>query len=132
MENILKTISQFISITDEIKSILIENLKLREIPKGDLLLEQGKTCRELYFIDKGLFRGFYFQKGKEITTWFSIESEIFTSMYSFIAQKPGFEAIEALEDSVVYSINYQALHLLYESNPEFNLMGRLLIEKYYI
>ena len=72
------------------------------------------------------------QDGKEITTWFASENDAVTSMYSFITQKPSYETIEVLEDCILYEINYENVQLLLKKYPEFNLIGRLLTEKYYI
>jgi len=38
------------------------------LPKYELLVEQGKTCRHLYFLEKGALRGFYTLDGKESRT----------------------------------------------------------------
>jgi CRP/FNR family transcriptional regulator, anaerobic regulatory protein len=53
-------------------------------------------------------------------------------MYSFVSQKPSFENIEILEPSVLYAISYDNLQKMYLEFPEFNLIGRLFTEKYYI
>ncbi len=54
------------------------------------------------------------------------------SMYSFTAQKPSFENIEIMETSVLHSVSFDQLQQLYQKYPEFNLIGRLLTEKYFI
>jgi CRP-like cAMP-binding protein len=55
-----------------------------------------------------------------------------TSLYSFETQTPNFENIEILEDSTLYAISYESLQYLYHHYPEFNLLGRRLVEKYYV
>ena len=49
-----------------------------------------------------------------------------------MSRKPGFENIEAIENSILYVITYDDLNNLYHNHPEFNYVGRLLTEKYYI
>ncbi len=44
---------------------------------------------------------------------------------------PGHENIRAMEDSVLYYIEYEELQFLYYHCPEFNFIGRILTEKYY-
>jgi len=95
-------------------------------------LEQGKTCKFLNFLESGFVRAFYYKDGKEITSWFAFENDIVTSMYSFTAQKPSFENIEIIENSVLHSIHFDQLQQLYQQFPEFNLIGRLITEKYFI
>ena len=132
MQIIIKILNQFATISEQAKTELAEVVKKNELSKGKLLLEQGETCRHLYFLESGFARGFYYQNGKDITTWFAFENDIVTSMFSFVAQKPSFESIEILEDSVMYGIGYEQLQQFYQKYPKFNLIGRLLVEKYYI
>ncbi len=55
-----------------------------EFKKGEKLIKQGKTCKYLYFIEKGLGRShFYNEKGKDITTWFFAENDVMTIVKSF-------------------------------------------------
>ena len=132
MENIFDILNQFATISEDAKVELLKIISIKKIEKGSIVLHQGNICRNLYFIKSGFVRGFYNQDGKEITSWFAFENEPFTSMYSFVSQKSSLENLEILEDSVLYDISYENLQLLFKKYSEFNLIGRLLIEKYYI
>lgn len=132
LDKIFTILGRFANISEQAKNEIISKVSIKEIVKGSYIVEQGKTCKYLYFIKAGFIRGFYLQDGKEITTWFASENDAVTSMYSFITQKPSFETIEVLEDCILYEINYENLQLLFKKYPEFNLIGRLLTEKYYI
>lgn len=111
---------------------LAELLVQKNYSKGQLLLENGKICRNIYFLETGFLRAFYYEDGKDITSWFAQEGEILTSVSSFIQQQPSFENIEILEKSVLYQLSYHQLQTLYQQFPEFNLLGRLMMEKFYI
>ena len=130
MDKLITIINQFANISEQAKNELNNIVSIKEFVKGSYIVEQGKTCRYLYFIKSGFLRGFYYQDGKEITSWFASENDVVTSMHSFIAQKPSFETIEVLEDSTLFEISYNNVQLLFENYPEFNLIGRLLTEKY--
>lgn len=132
MDKIINILNQFATISEDAKNKLTAIVSVREFARGLFILEQDKTCRHLYFLKSGFVRSFYYQNGKEITSWFAFENEPVTSMYSFISQKPSFETIEVLEDSTLYAITYENLQILFKKYAEFNLIGRLLIEKYYI
>lgn len=101
-------------------------------PKGSILLNQGDICQHIYFLEKGFARGFFYQDGKDITAWFAMEKDVATPLYSFVTQKPSFESVEILESSVLYAISHENLQQLYRQYPEFNLIGRVLTEKYYV
>src|SRR5262249_39678860 len=64
--------------------------------------------------------------------WFMKEGDLAISVKSFLLQVPGIEWIEALEDTVVHFISHAQLEELYSRWPEFNRIGRLLLQKYYI
>ena len=54
---------------------------------------------------------------------------IVTSWNSFYIQQQATDYIEATEDSVIESISFQKLQLLYEKFPELERFGRLVIEE---
>lgn len=119
-------------LSAELRNDLASKVFVRKVAKGDILITEGKICNELYLIKKGFLRGFHYHNGKEITTWFGFENDIATSTYSFVSQKPGFESIEAIENSILYVISHDDLSMIYHNHPEFNYVGRLLTEKYYV
>lgn len=109
-------------------SILCEKV----IAKKEYLLKAGEICRNICFIRKGIVRCFYHKDNKEVCSWFMKEEDFIISVESFFKQTESFESIQALEDCLLYCIYYQQLKTLYTMFPEFNLIGRILTEKYYI
>ena len=132
MDKIISILNQFANISEQAKNEILGKVLIKEFVKGSYIVEQGKTCKYLYFIKSGFLRGFYLKDGKEITSWFASQNDAVTSMYSFITQKPSFETIEILEDSTLFEISYKNVQLFIKKYPEFNLIGRLLTEKSYI
>ena len=53
------------------------------------------------------------------------------SIESFFLQKPSYESIQALEETVLHYVSYKDLQYMYRQFPEFNFIGRVLTEKYY-
>ena len=103
-----------------------------EFLKDSFLLREGQIARKLYFVESGLLRGFHYKDSKEVINWFSYENLFATAMYSFVSQKPSYENIQALENTKVKTITYQKLQDLYKRHPDFERIGRLLTEQYYI
>lgn len=132
LKNIIDRLSQYFEISEEAKTRLAESIEQINSKKGTLLLKGGEICRHIYFFEKGFARGFFCKNGKEITSWFALENDVATSLYSFETQTPNFENIEILEDSTLYAISYENLQFLYRHYSEFNLLGRRLVEKYYV
>ncbi len=131
-ESLLTHITAIYPISEELRQSISEALMVLHIPKKTLLLEEGKVCDKIYFIEKGISRAFYFKEGQEITAWFMEENNLIISVHSFFTRKPSYENIELLEDSVLYAIKFEDLHTLYKLYPEFNFVGRVLTEKYYL
>jgi CRP-like cAMP-binding protein len=117
----------------ELQEIIKSKTNIVQFYKNEMILKQGKICKNLYFIEKGLTRGYRIDDdGKDITNWFAPEGTLATSTYSFISQKPSFENIVALEDCSMRMISRKSLYDLYEKFPAMNEMGRELVEIYYL
>ncbi len=113
--DVLRTfIENYISLpTDEWKQIETGFQKLI-IEKDELILEEGKICRNLYFLETGLLRFFINKDGNDITKFFTEAPYFFTSQASFNAQKPANENIQAIEKSVVWKMTYDKVNDLYK------------------
>jgi len=132
MEKLFLFLGQFLNLTDALREALLSKIYIQKVKKGDVIVSEGKVCNQLFFIRKGFLRGYHCENGKEITTWFGFENDFATSTYSFISRKTGLENIEAVEDSTLYVISHRDLTEIYQNFPEFNYVGRLLTERYYV
>lgn len=130
--NMLSSIKALIPVSEELSEKLTAISSDIDIKKGDNIILEGDKCNELFFINKGLLRGYYLIDGKEITNWIGQEGEFGTCFYSFIAQKPSTETIQGLEDSILTKISYNKLQSLFTEFPETERIGRLIIENYYV
>jgi CRP-like cAMP-binding protein len=112
----------------------IEHFIIRRVfPKKHILLKEGEISRHIYFICKGSARAFYYdQEGREHTNWFMDSGDLMISVYSFYQQAPAAEFIELLEDSVLLSMTWDELQMIYAEFPEYNYHGRIVTEKYYL
>jgi CRP/FNR family transcriptional regulator, anaerobic regulatory protein len=101
-----KIITRFTPLKPKEWLSILPFLTCRWVDKGSTLLAQGEVCRHLWFIESGLLR-FYFidDKGNEITKFFTEAPYCLTSQRSFNRQLPSEEAIETLEDSVIWEMN---------------------------
>lgn len=130
--SLIAHLSSVISMSRELEQQILSIAETVSFSKGERLISIGERCSQLYFINKGLLRGYYFLDGKEVTNWFAQEEEFATCFYAFIAEKPSFEHIQALEDGELTALGYTALQKLYASFPETERIGRLITENYYI
>lgn len=103
------------------------------LKKGDLLLQKGKVCQQMSFVNLGSLRTFYFNnKAEEITHCFRAEGTFVSSYRSFILQEPSFLSIVALEETELIVIDYDKLQKLYNVSMTWQNIGRLLAERAYV
>lgn len=99
-----------------------------KISKGDYLVRLDEVCTKIAFVLKGLFRMFYIVNDEENTTLFFSENQFVTDYFSFLTQTPSIGPIQAIEDSIVYSISYSDLQRLYEFK-NWERIGRIMSER---
>lgn len=99
--------------------------------KGDILVEPGKICQNLYFIQKGIVRGFIKEGKKETTTWLTTEGEMATAIRSFLMQVPTQEQVQAIEDCKVVELSYENLQNLLRQFVKLNVVGLKIMQQYY-
>lgn len=120
-------------LPDNVLEDVLGHFKYLEFPKNHLLLQRGKTCKHLWFMTKGVARYFYTnEEGKEMNTWFSLDTQVIADTTSFVSQEPSEENIQLLEDSEMYSIEYRALQNLLQTHHSFALWYIKLIEQHYV
>jgi CRP-like cAMP-binding protein len=101
--------------------------------KGDFFVKQGKICRQIAFINKGVLRTFYLNnKAEETTSCFCTENSLTTSYKSYILQQPSTLSIQALEDTELLVIDYENLERLYSTSMVWQNIGRAFAQREYI
>ena len=109
---------------DTLASILVP----MKFQKGDTVLEEGKVCKALYYVEKGMVRQYYYKNKKDVTEHFSFEGRIVFCIESFLKQEPSRLIVEALENSKLYAIPYDGLHNLMIHNQEIDMLYRKILE----
>ncbi len=98
-------IERYTPLPEQEWQLIFPLLRYREIPAGYMLLEEGKRCTQLYFLETGLLRYFLWRDGKDITKFFTIAPYCFTSQRSFAQELPATENIESLADSNLWLLD---------------------------
>ena len=131
-ELLLKKIREYIVLSEEESALIKELFKLRSLTKGEILLQEGNTCKYFCYVNKGLLRQFINYEGKELTIHFNEEDTFICDSVSFISKTPSQKTIIALEDSVLQMISYSNLQRFYKEIREGERFGRLLLEETFI
>jgi CRP-like cAMP-binding protein len=101
------------------------------VRKSELLVTAGQVCSAIYFVKRGVLRGYVKEGIKDITTWITAETELVSSISSFDLQIPAVENIQAIEDCELVGLTYENMEYLYANFPEVNIVGRKILQKYY-
>lgn len=122
---------KFSFLTREDCNLFEADLCLEDVVKRDYLLKEGQVCRLLGFVNKGCFRIFYLQDGKEVNTQFIFENDFVVDYDSFLNHKMSRYYIQALEDAEIVTFNSETLYKAYDLSQRWERFGRLIAEKAY-
>jgi len=103
-------------------------LSKRRYKKGETILQNGKICRKLYFLETGFLRFYILNDGKEVTKFFTKPPYCFTAQRSFTNDIPTEDNIEALQDSVVWEMSKTAAFDLLKYNKWSEFVRKLIQE----
>lgn len=130
---ILEKLSTYYPHASEMKQFLLEHTELIQVKKGELVSEQGGFNRNVYFVEKGLLRSYYIEKGKEITTNFYTEGKLIAHLDTLFNQEASRYTIEAIEDAELLYCNYEKLEefcqvSIVAANFSRFILGKLMTE----
>jgi CRP/FNR family transcriptional regulator, anaerobic regulatory protein len=131
-DQILKQLSQFISLDKSEQNYFVAKLKVKEYKKKELILQEGYVCKYVYFINSGCLRYYYNLEGEEKTAQFFFENGWYTDYASFLTGKPTQQNIETLEKTELLLISTDDLQQLYTDIPKFEKFGRLMAENAFL
>jgi len=130
--NILDFLKSFGSLTDEEINFALNFFILNEINKGEFYLKEGQISNKVSFVEKGLFRLFYQLNGEEKIMLFFSESQLMSDYFGFLTNTPSIRPIQAIEDSMIYSIEKNNLNKLFDHSKNWERIGRKLAESAYV
>lgn len=132
MERIRTYFERFIKLSETEWTDFQQCLKHESVQQQTFILQEGQVCRELSFIDHGLFRMYRVEDGSEKITSFSFPGEFVSNYRSFLTGLPSRHFIESLQPSTIYSINKESLAALYDKHKALERLGRLIAETLYL
>lgn len=130
--NIIDFLKTFGNLTDEEINFAKGFFIPEEIKKGAFYLKEGQVSNKVSFIEKGLFRLFYQLDGEEKIMLFFSESQLMSDYFGFLTNTASIRPIQALEDSLIYSIEKKNLNKLFDYSKNWERIGRQLAESAYV
>lgn len=127
MEKLIQHINNTIPISDDHLTWVLEKFKEQHFSKKEHLLHFGNYSKQLFFTSTGCLRMYVTDfNGVEHNISFAIENWWSGDLKSFLNKEPAICNIQALEDSIVYSINQENWDALIKEVPEFVSYTRVL------
>lgn len=116
----------------ESKKLLEEISTVRDIEKDNVILEQGKYCNHLWFINKGAVKAFEWIEGTERVSHFFLSNMFFTNYYCWVTKKQSDLTYKAVEESEIIEIDYPKLEELCTRHHIFDTIGRKMAERIFV
>jgi len=128
-----KYLKSFNILSDDEINLFESKLIHKKLKKGDFLIKEGYTCKEIAFVVSGLFRSYYYSSsGEEVTYCFTFSNSFAGAYSSFLAQKKTVENIQALTDSVLFTISRDDIVRLEKSSYNWLKFFKVIAEQEYI
>lgn len=131
MKELRKFIENYTAVSDTEWKEISNCFTQQTLQKDEILLQEGKICRHLYFIESGLLRYFINKDGNEITKFFTEAPYCFTSQVSFTFEKPATENIQAIEKSIIWQTTLKQANDLLELKSWNTFIRKLIQEVQY-
>ena len=110
---------------DVLESVLVP----MKFAKGKMILEEGEVCENIYYLDKGLIRQFYFKNSKEVTEHLGSDRSIFMCIESLFRETPSFLQVEAIESCQIYALPKHRLEQVALHNVNIQILYRKILEE---
>src|ERR1700759_412077 len=99
-------------------AIIEKELSYRKVTEGEVLLDEGQICKEMFFVCKGVLRIVsQNEKGNKMAYFFLKENQFCSILNSFNNNVPAVEGIEAACDAELIVLKKQKLESLYSELP---------------
>lgn len=128
LELFLSFLNKFVPLSaNEFHTLLLPFIEVRLFKKKQLITPGGEVEGYINFVGKGLVRKYYKSLDDEIIIRIVHENQIIHSMESFYNRTPSVFTIDAIEPTVLVSINYYNLEKIFSSNALMERLGRLIV-----
>lgn len=109
-----------------------KSCRITRVKKGIHFQPIGNRCRQVYFVNSGLVRIYYFNHEEEITEGFAFENNLIARADSLFTGNPSTRGLEAMENSELIVISADDFKNLYSNYPETERICRKIMENLYL
>jgi len=109
--------------------VLLKNSKAETFAPGEFLINAGQLRKDIFWLRKGLVRGFRItDKGEERTTMLRWENQPLASPNLVLFNKPALQYFQALEPTDVFRIDYDKVQSIISMNPKLEANRKYIFQ----
>ena len=130
-QRLIDYISKRIRLSEDEKERILSYYTVQHIHKKEHLFKQGAPCVVECFVASGTMRVYYTdQKGSEHVLNFAFPDWWVGDMAAFLNGEPSSLSVQALEDTVVLSIDPERKEAMLAEVPKLERFFRIIIQKH--
>ena len=130
IQNVIESVVS--NFSDDYRKMLDDISFIRAFYKDEKVLEQGKYCKHLWFINRGAVKAYELIVGTPRVTHFFTKNSFFTNYYCWVTSEPSDITYSTVTESELIIIDHQKLMSLCEEHHIFDTIGRRIAEKVYV
>jgi CRP-like cAMP-binding protein len=120
---------RYSTMTHEELDLLESILVPMKYAKNEMVLREGETCTNIYWVVKGLVRQFYYKNGKELTEYMATENSIVMCIESLFREQPTHLQIKAIEPTVLIAMPKVDLEIVAMKSVNIQILYRKILEE---
>jgi CRP-like cAMP-binding protein len=124
-------LAEIIPLSASLKKSLVNRLEEERYKPHQILFSPGQLENRLCFIESGFARNYYYDEdGNEHTVKFWEPNDILLSYQGYWGQ-PAYFYTELMEETVLVSLKYDALHALLVEFPEAPFLVKTILNQFH-
>jgi len=124
---IIKYLSKYTSLSNELAEIVVESTIIKNFKKGTILLKEGDISKESYFVLKGCVRSYLIRNGDDETLEFYTEEQPILPI-SYGKETLSEQYLECIEDSILTVNTPEHENEMFLKYPQFESICRIMTE----
>lgn len=127
---VINYVSRYISLTPEEQEFFVSLLRVNSVKRKQYIVQPDFTCKYRSYVIAGAMRAYLIdKKGNDHTIAFAVEDWWISDYNSYIYQQPATLFVEAVEDTLLIQLDYNAEQLLMETYPKFERFFRIITQR---
>ena len=131
MEHLFNYISKRSNLSKELKDYINSTAKVKNLNKGDTLINQDQTVDKTFFVVDGCLRSYAFAKdGKEHTLQFALKDNWISDYIAIFNNEKSTQLIESISDATVIEVSInEGIETVFSQFPEIETLHRKNLER---